>query len=142
MLESRSFRKGGFLETDEGYVRLRAPLTHELVETMPRWARALAPVAGRVAHMQRQTMEGKYVPVTPLTTAKQRAAQAAVKAHKAEAVGRQPAGRRHTARGRNATVRGRRAAARGGRARLAARRAGGYERNGPMAHRRRGATIP
>jgi hypothetical protein len=69
-------------------VRLRAPLTHELAETMPRWARSLGPIAEKVANMLGHAMEGKYVPVTPLTSAKLRSAQAIVKARKTEAVGR------------------------------------------------------
>lgn len=88
MVDNRSFRKVEFAETGEGHVRLRAPLTHELAETMPRWARSLAPVAEKVAHMLGQAMDGQYVPVTPLTSAKQQAAQVAVKARRAEAVGR------------------------------------------------------
>ena len=43
MIEGRTFRKVEFTETEDGHVRLRAPLTHELAETMPRWARSLAP---------------------------------------------------------------------------------------------------
>jgi hypothetical protein len=87
MLEARTFRKAEFTETEDGHVRLRAPLTHELAETMPRWARSLAPVAEKVAHMLGQAMEGKYAPVTPLTSARLRSAQAIVKARKAAAVG-------------------------------------------------------
>ncbi len=88
MLEGRTFRKAEFTETEDGNVRLRAPLTHELAETMPRWARSLAPVAEKVAHMLGDAMEGKYAPATPLTSAKLRSAQAVVKARKTEAVGR------------------------------------------------------
>ena len=62
------------------HVRQRAPLTHELAETMPRWARSLAPVAEKVAHMLGHTMEERYVPATPLTSERTRAAQAIVKA--------------------------------------------------------------
>jgi CRISPR-associated endonuclease Cas1 len=47
ILESRTFRKVEFSETADGHVRLRAPLTHELAETMPRWARSLAPFVKR-----------------------------------------------------------------------------------------------
>jgi CRISPR-associated endonuclease Cas1 len=88
MIERRTFRKVEFSETEDAHVRLRAPLTHELAETMPRWARSLAPVAEKVANMLGHAMEGKYVPVTPLTSAKSRSAQAVVKARKAEAVDR------------------------------------------------------
>ena len=88
MLEARTFRKAEFTETQDGHVRLRAPLTHELAETMPRWASSLAPMAEKVAHMLGHAMEGKYTPATPLTSAKLRSAQAVVKARKVEAVGR------------------------------------------------------
>jgi hypothetical protein len=68
---SRTFRKAEFSETPEGHVRLRTPLTHELAETMPRWARSLAPVAERVAHMLgRRAMEGHYTAATPLTSSR------------------------------------------------------------------------
>jgi CRISPR-associated protein Cas1 len=88
MLEARTFRKAEFTETADGHVRLRAPLTHELAETMPRWARSLAPVAEKVAHMLGHAMEGKYTPATPLTSAKLRRAQVIVKARKTKAAGR------------------------------------------------------
>ena len=88
MLATRTFRKGEFSETEEGHVRLQAPLTHELAETMARWARSLAPVAEKVAHMLGHAMEGKYTPATPLTSARTKSAQAVVKARKTEAVGR------------------------------------------------------
>ena len=48
---------------------------------------ALAPIAEHVAHALGQAMAGKYVPSTPLTTRRQRSAQAAVKARKAVAKG-------------------------------------------------------
>jgi hypothetical protein len=59
-----------------------------VAETIPRWARSLAPIAEKVAHMLGHAMEGKYTPATPLTSAKSRSAQAIVKARKAQAVGR------------------------------------------------------
>jgi len=87
LLEQRTFRKVDFVETADGHCRLRAPLTHELAEAMPRWARALAPVAEHVAHTLGQAMAGKYVAHTPLTSRRQRSAQAAIKARKAAAQG-------------------------------------------------------
>jgi CRISPR-associated endonuclease Cas1 len=45
MVERRTFRKAEFTETSDGHVRLLAPLTHELAETMPQWAKSLAPIA-------------------------------------------------------------------------------------------------
>jgi CRISPR-associated endonuclease Cas1 len=85
LLEQRTFRKVDFTETPEGHVRLRAPLTHELAETMPRWAEWLAPLAEHVAHALGKAMAGKYEPATPLTGSRLRSAQAAVKARKAVA---------------------------------------------------------
>lgn len=90
MLAARTFRKRDFTEAQDGHVRLLPPLTHELAATLPRWAKLLAPLAEKVAHMLGESMEGKYVATTPLTTARHRAAQAAIKARKASA--RQRAG--------------------------------------------------
>jgi CRISPR-associated endonuclease Cas1 len=82
LLAQRTFRKVEFTETPDGHCRLKAPLTHELAETLPRWAKVMAPIAEQVAHMLGQAMAGKYVPVTPLTTRKSRNAQVVVKARK------------------------------------------------------------
>jgi hypothetical protein len=84
MLERRTFAKAEFVETTDGHVRLMAPLTHELAEMMPTWARLLAPWAERVAHSFGAVMAGKYSPATPLTSSRIKAAQAVVKARKAE----------------------------------------------------------
>jgi hypothetical protein len=83
MVARRTFRKLEFTETTDGHVRLRAPLTHELAETMPTWARSLAPWAEKVAHMLGAVMAGKYAPATPLTGRRTRDAQAVIKARKA-----------------------------------------------------------
>ena len=83
LLERRTFRKVEFTETADGHCRLKAPLTHELAETVPRWSQALAPIAERMAHTLGQVLAGKYVPVTPLTGTSRRRAQAVVKARKA-----------------------------------------------------------
>lgn len=87
LLERRTFRKVDFVETADGHCRLRAPLTHDLAETLPVWAKALAPIAEHVAHALGLAMAGKYVPSTPLTTRRHRSAQAEVKARKAVAKG-------------------------------------------------------
>jgi integrase len=49
LLERRTFRKAEFTESSDGHVRLLAPLTHELAETMPLWAKSLGPIAEHVA---------------------------------------------------------------------------------------------
>jgi hypothetical protein len=87
LLERRTFRKVEFTETADGHCRIKAPLTHELAETMPRWAQAAAPIAEQVAHTLGLAMAGKYVPVTPLTGASSRKAQAVIKARKSATQG-------------------------------------------------------
>jgi hypothetical protein len=82
LLERRTFTKAEFIETSDGHCRLRAPLTHELAETLPRWSQAVALLAEHVANTLGQAMAGKYLPVTPLTRRRTRSAQAQVKARK------------------------------------------------------------
>lgn len=88
LLNIHVFMKAELSEDAEGHVRCRAPLTHLLAEQMPLMARWLAPWAERVAHLLGDAMAGKYTAHTPLTSAKLKAAQAVVKARKAEAVSR------------------------------------------------------
>ena len=68
MVERRTFRKAEFAETSDGHVRLLAPLTHELAETMPQWAKSLGPIAEHVAHVFGKAMDGTYSAATPLTS--------------------------------------------------------------------------
>jgi len=84
-IERRTFRKVEFTETSDGHLRLRSPLTHELAETMPRWAQSLGPIAEHVAHVFGKAMAGTYSAATPLTRDRTKAAQAVVKARKASA---------------------------------------------------------
>lgn len=80
LLQRRTFWKAEFVETDDGHCRLRPPLTHELAETLPMWAKELAPMAERIAHLYGDALGGKYVASTPLTQENSRAARAIVKA--------------------------------------------------------------
>jgi CRISPR-associated endonuclease Cas1 len=93
MVERRTFRKAEFTETSDGHVRLLAPLTHELAETMPLWAKSLGPIAEHVAHVFGKAMTGAYSAATPLTSRRHRDAQAVVKARKVEASRRAAGGR-------------------------------------------------
>ena len=93
MIERRTFRKVEFSETSDGHVRLRSPLTHDLAETMPLWAKSLGPIAEHVAHVFGKAMDGSYSAATPLTSRRHRDAQAVVKARKVEATRRATAGR-------------------------------------------------
>jgi CRISPR-associated protein Cas1 len=83
----RTFRRADFVEGRDGCVRVMAPLAHELSETMPTWARALAPFAEMVRNLLGDSITGKFSPSTPLTGAKGRAAQARVRARKAAGLG-------------------------------------------------------
>jgi CRISPR-associated endonuclease Cas1 len=85
LLERRTFRRVEFTETPDGHARLRAPLTHDLAETLPMWAKLIAPIAEKVAHDLGKAMAGKYQPATPLTRKHAHAAAAAVKVRKAAA---------------------------------------------------------
>ncbi|MGA3354878.1 MAG: CRISPR-associated endonuclease Cas1 [Acidimicrobiales bacterium] len=85
LVERRTFRKAEFTETSDGHVRLLAPLTHELAETMPQWSKALGPIAEHIAHLLGKAMTGTYSAATPLTRNRTRTAQAVVKARKASA---------------------------------------------------------
>ena len=92
LLERRTFRKGHFMETPDGHCRLTAPLTHELAETLPRWAEAMGPIAEEVAHSLGMAMAGKYVAVTPLSQSNLKTAQAVIEGKKAVAKGTKKAG--------------------------------------------------
>lgn len=83
LLRQRTFRKAEFLETEDGHCRLRPPLTHELAESLPIWAKEIAPVAERVAHACGDAIAGKYVPTTPLSSRKIKSSRAVTRARKA-----------------------------------------------------------
>lgn len=83
LLERRRFRASDFHETSKGTCRLRPPLTHELAETLPRWAAGVGPVAERVAKMLGEAPGSRVVRVaTPLTQEARQAAQQWKRAHK------------------------------------------------------------
>ncbi|MHB8671750.1 MAG: CRISPR-associated endonuclease Cas1 [Acidimicrobiales bacterium] len=79
----RVFRRADFAEAPDGYCQLLPPLTHELAEAMPAFAREVAPWAEHVVHLLGKGIEGKFKARTPLTGANHRAAQARVRARKA-----------------------------------------------------------
>ena len=67
LVEQRTFCKVDFVDTTDGHVCIRSPLTHELAETMPQWAKSLGPIAEHVAHVFGKAMDGGYSAATPLT---------------------------------------------------------------------------
>lgn len=79
LLAIRYFRRGDFRETRDGRCQLLAPLTHDLANLMPNWARTLAPHAEHVARLLADAADGKVQVRTPLTQANYRKAQNAVR---------------------------------------------------------------
>jgi CRISPR-associated endonuclease Cas1 len=76
LLRDRVFRGSDFYETQRGNVRLLAPLTHELAETMPAWRQLVAPVAEQIASLLMRCEPTLERLPTPLTGANQRADRA------------------------------------------------------------------
>jgi CRISPR-associated endonuclease Cas1 len=67
MLQRKHFTTADLFETRQGICRLLPPLTHQLVEKMPGYAAAVAPLAEQVAHAVADTSPGKIHLTTPLT---------------------------------------------------------------------------
>ena len=67
LLASHTFTVSDFTETRTGQCRLLAPLAHDLAETMPQWAKLLAPMTEQAAHAFLGEMEGIARRRTPLT---------------------------------------------------------------------------
>ncbi len=75
LLAARHFRAGDFHETRQGVCRLVPPLTHDLAEQLPAYARAVAPLAETVTHLLADSSPGKIELRTPLSRAKTTGAQ-------------------------------------------------------------------
>lgn len=79
LLATRTFAARDFFETRQGVCRVVAPLTHELVETLPRWRAALGPVVERVADRLEPAAASSRRPLpTPLTEARRSAGRPGV----------------------------------------------------------------
>jgi hypothetical protein len=76
LLRDRVFRAGDFYETQRGSLRLLAPLSHELTETLPAWRQLVAPVAEQVASVLVKAEPMVERLPTPLTEANRRADRA------------------------------------------------------------------
>jgi hypothetical protein len=79
LVGSHRFHKRDFSETADGHVRLLAPLTHELAETMPTWAEAIAPHAEGIVHALADVVPGRIAKRTPLTSTRRKAAHPKVR---------------------------------------------------------------
>ncbi len=78
LLTKRTFKRSDFAETADGHVRILAPLTHELADTMGHWRKLIGPWVERVSHLLGDAVTGKYTPTTPLTRGNSLRAQASV----------------------------------------------------------------
>ena len=68
LLATRIFSRRDFAETARGVCRVNRPLSHELAETTPRWAEAVAPAAEAVAQLLARSEGSRIKQVsTPLT---------------------------------------------------------------------------
>jgi hypothetical protein len=68
LLQTRAFRRRDFAETPRGVCRINPPLSHELAETAPRWATAIAPTVEGVAEQLAQSAGSRIKQLaTPLT---------------------------------------------------------------------------
>jgi CRISPR-associated endonuclease Cas1 len=56
LLEAHVFTSREFVELPNGVCRVRAPLTHDLALTLPRWRLLVAPVVAHLAHAFRQAL--------------------------------------------------------------------------------------
>lgn len=64
----RRFSRNDFFETPEGQIMLTKPLSHQLVQTLPLWAKAIAPIVEETArHLLRRPGPHPYTPPTKLT---------------------------------------------------------------------------
>ena len=85
LLMTRTLRAADFHETPQGVCRILPPLTHYLAESMPLWAKAVAPVAEHVAQaFAKESSHMSRVP-TPITQANRRAARDEVRRRSREA---------------------------------------------------------
>jgi CRISPR-associated endonuclease Cas1 len=83
LVATRTFRRGDFVEQEDGSVILGASLRAELTESLPEWSKAVAPHAESIAHSLGELVATDYHVTAPLTGAKRRAAVARVKVRNA-----------------------------------------------------------
>jgi CRISPR associated protein Cas1 len=75
LLETRTFRRRDFAETARGVCRVNPPLSHELAETAPSWADAVAPAAEAVATLLASSEGSRITAVSAPLTGRKRAAR-------------------------------------------------------------------
>lgn len=91
MLQTRAFRRRDFAETARGVCRVNPPLSHELAETAPRWAEAVAPAAEAVATLLASSEGSRIKEVSTPLTGRNRLARYEGKRRRGTAPGTKPA---------------------------------------------------
>jgi len=72
LLNTHTFKRNDFTERPNGHCRILAPLTHQLAQTLPDWAHAVAPHAETVAHALADASTAQINKRTPLTSRQRR----------------------------------------------------------------------
>ncbi len=70
LTDRHTFRYKDFHENENGHVRILAPLTHRLTETLPKWAALIAPHAETITHQLAESSPRTITKKTPLTNNK------------------------------------------------------------------------
>jgi hypothetical protein len=74
LLEERVLTSRDFVELSNGICRVRAPLTHDLALTLPRWRQLMAPIVADLAHAFRTATARVKVPIAETPRAASRTA--------------------------------------------------------------------
>ena len=72
LLEERALTSRDFVELPNGICRVRAPLTHDLALTLPRWRQLMAPIVAHLAQAFRVAIGRTTAPITVLPRATSR----------------------------------------------------------------------
>ena len=64
LLEERVLTSRDFVELPNGVCRVRAPLTHDLAFTLPKWRQLMVPIVAHLAQTFRAALERTKVPIT------------------------------------------------------------------------------
>lgn len=72
LINTHTFKRSDFTERPNGHCRILAPLTHQLAQTLPHMAQAIAPHAEAVAHTLADASPTRITKRTPLTSQQRR----------------------------------------------------------------------
>ena len=75
LIQNRIFSRSDFAETPRGICRISLPLSHELAETAPHWAAAIAPAAEAAARLLAQSDASRIAKISSPLTGRNRLAR-------------------------------------------------------------------